>query len=130
MDRTLDDIDEDIPIKFKDETRAEQNGEHKEHHHHHAKKPEETLASSLLTNKDSLDYWFAKVIEYEVSANEDPAVRTTRSRQKQNYKKDSDENSYKNYKNFSLPRIKDRIKNAEKSLSDYLGKWGSRWEKQ
>lgn len=92
---------------------------------------EKTTTSTLSTSKpngDSLDFWFGKVLEYEmIQTNEELAIRTTR-RQKQ-FKKNEDENSYKNFKNFSLEKIKERILNTEQIFSEYLNKWGSRWAK-
>lgn len=84
--------------------------------------------STTKTSKESMDYWHAKVLEYEMMQKEENTSRTTRYRQKQP-KKDANEDSYMNYHNFSLDKIKERIKKTEKCLAEYLDKWGSRWAK-
>lgn len=112
----------------------EQNGDHdkveaiKDEEQIEEKTTTSTLSISKA-NKESMDFWFGKVLEYEVSMlDEGTAFRTTRWRKKQSYKND-DEGSYKNYKNFSLEGVKRMIRKSESVLTDYLSKWGSRWAK-
>ena len=117
------------------EAREERNGTYADTDAMHEEDPvEEKTTTSTLSgpkgDKDKLDYWFAKVLEYEASIqNDQPAFRTTRWRKKQSSKQDIDEYSHRNHKNFSLEKIKDRIKHTEKVFSNYLNKWGSRWAK-
>ena len=103
--------------------------DNKEGEEHIEEKTTTSAHSATKANKASMDYWFTKVLEYETSMQDEQSSRAIRWHHKQTYKKDSDEMSHRNYKNFTLERIKERIKNAERVFSDYLSNWGSRWAK-
>lgn len=85
--------------------------------------------STELQPTETLDFWHAKVLEYEAVTKDVDSIRTTRNKSKQLQTKTENDFDYKDYKNFSLEKIKERIKQAEKALSDYLSNWGSRWAK-